>query len=409
MHILVINVFFAPNTYGGATIVAEEVAKSLVADHGHRVSAISAISRPDLQPYAVLKCAAGDIEHYQINLPQGRSAAALYQNADVSARILRIAEQIDPDLVHIHCVQDIGADCISALKAGGFPVVLSVHDFWWICERQFMIRPNGRYCGQSPVRTSACRGCVDDFAATRARNQMLKKLGEEADLITYPSEFAKTLSEASGFGVGQGAVLENGVRQPSAHFFEHQALRRAKDDRLVFGFVGGPSRIKGWPLLHRAFAGLGRDDFKGWLVEGSRDGSWWRSVDFSAMKGSWSVHPRFEQASIDDFYAKIDVLLFMSQWKETFGLTIREALSRGIQVIQTDSGGTTEHGAKDGVTLLPMDGRVEPLRRAIQKTLAQGQRELTPHPVASYADQANAFLELATPLLKKPHAVRSVA
>lgn len=409
MHVLVINVFFAPNTYGGATIVAEEVARSLVSDHGLRVSAISAISRADLQPYGVLKCAVDGIEHYQINLPTGRSAAALYQNADVSARILRIAEQIEPDLVHIHCVQDIGADCIAALKAGGFPVVLSVHDFWWICERQFMIRPNGRYCGQSPVRTSACRGCVDDFAATRARNQMLKKLGEEADLLTYPSQFALDLSEASGFGTGRGAVLENGVRTPGPDFFDAQARRRKGDPRLVFGFVGGPSRIKGWPLLHRAFSGLGRNDFKGLLVDGSRDGSWWRSVDFSAMKGDWSIHPRFEQSGIDEFYAKIDVLLFMSQWKETFGLTIREALSRGIQVIQTDSGGTTEHGASDGVKVLPMDGTVEPLRSAIQTTLRQGQRDLAPHPVASYADQANALLNLAAPLIRRPRAVRSVA
>ncbi|MEL7344445.1 MAG: glycosyltransferase, partial [Pseudomonadota bacterium] len=357
MHFLVINVFFAPNTYGGATIVAEEVAKSLVKEHGHRVSAISAISRPDLEPYAVLKCAVDGIENYQINLPHGRPPTALYQNPEVSARILRIATQIAPDLVHVHCIQDIGADCLPALKSAGFPVVLSVHDFWWICARQFMIRPNGRYCGQSPVKTSACRGCVDDFDATRARNQMLASMSEAADLITYPSQFAKDLSEASGFGLGRGMVLENGIRPPSRAFFENQAARRAKDDRLVFGFVGGPSRIKGWPLIHQAFAGLGRSDFKGWLVEGSRDGSWWDTVDFSAMKGEWAVHPRFEQDSMDAFYARIDVLLFMSQWKETFGLTIREALSRGIKVIQTDSGGTTEHGATEGVKILPMGGQ----------------------------------------------------
>ena len=94
MHILVINVFFAPNTYGGATVVAEELAQTLARDHGHQVSAISAISRDDLLPYAVLKCAVHGIEHYQINLPKGRGAVAHYRNAEVAARILKLAQTI---------------------------------------------------------------------------------------------------------------------------------------------------------------------------------------------------------------------------------------------------------------------------------------------------------------------------
>lgn len=409
MHVLVINVFFAPNTYGGATIVAEEVARTLVREHDMRVSAISAISRPDLQPYAILKCAVDDIEHYQINLPHGRSAEALYQNPEVAARILRIAGQIDPDFVHVHCIQEIGADCIRALKAGGYPVVLSVHDFWWLCERQFMLRPNGKYCGQSPIRIGACRGCVDDFGATRARNAVLRNLGEAADLVTYPSRFALELSEASGFATGRGIVLENGIRTPGPTFFERQAARRAEDERLTFGFVGGPSRIKGWPLIHRAFSGFGRDDFRGWLVDGSRDGSWWHSVDYGSMRGEWSIHPRYDQDSLDDFYAKIDVLLFLSQWKETFGLTIREALSRGIHVIQTDGGGAAEHGAKRGVTMLPMGGTAKPLRAAVAACLKDGQIDLDPHPVATYSDQAKALLAAVEPLLATTARIRSVA
>ena len=54
-HICVINVFFAPYSYGGATVVAEEVAHALVSDHGQRITAISALSRNDLIPYSVMR------------------------------------------------------------------------------------------------------------------------------------------------------------------------------------------------------------------------------------------------------------------------------------------------------------------------------------------------------------------
>lgn len=409
MHILVINVFFSPNTYGGATIVAEEVAKVLARERGVQVTAISAISRSDLQPYAVVKAETHGIPNYQINLPQGRRYQETYRNADVASRISTLVSQLEPDLAHVHCIQDIGADCIATLKAAKIPVVLSVHDFWWLCERQFMIRPNGAYCGQDPIRLSACRGCVPDFAAARTRHRALAALGELADLITYPSEFARRLSQKSGFAPNKGIVLENGVRTPGPGFFDAQADRRAKDARLVFGFVGGPSRIKGWPQIHDAFATIARDDFAGLLVEGSRDASWWRDIDISRMRGSWSIHPRFEQANMDAFYARIDVLLFMSQWKETFGLTIREALSRGIRVIQTDGGGTVEHNAAASVRKIPLSSGSKALRAALNAELDARQGPCDPVMVTTYRDQADALLRAIDPLVASPPVIRSVA
>ena len=45
-------------------------------------------------------------------------------------------------------------------------------------------------------------------------------------------------------------------RLPGPGFFEAQARRRAKSPRTVFGFVGGPSQIKGWPVMRAAFERL---------------------------------------------------------------------------------------------------------------------------------------------------------
>ncbi|MEL6168416.1 MAG: glycosyltransferase [Pseudomonadota bacterium] len=409
MHILVVNVFFAPNTYGGATIVAEEVAKRLAARPGIRVSAFSAIQRSDLPPYALVRTRVFGIDHFMINLRSERDYVDAYQNPSVSERLADLARDLKPDLAHFHCLQDIGADSLRALGRGGVPVVLSVHDFWWLCERQFMVRPNGAYCGQSPIDVGACRGCVDDHGRTVTRAEVLRSIGAAADLVTYPSRFAQELSERSGFAPGLGRVWENGVQLPSPDFFEAQTKRRTSDPRVVFGFVGGPSQIKGWPLLRAVFSGLGRHDFAGRLVDGSRDGSWWSDRTIAALDGDWTVVPRYDQATMDHFWSEIDVLLFLSQWKETFGLTIREALCRGIRVVQTYGGGTVEHEGGDLASFIPMGSGPEPVRREVMRAIDAGQVQGMAVPVTSFDDQAQAFLELVSDVLPKQRGLRTVA
>ncbi len=400
-HVLLLNVYFAPHSYGGATVVAEAVARQLVAQ-GVRVTAVSVMNRLDLVPYAVMRTEVAGITNYLINLPPGRTYVDHYDNSEVTERVDRLIEELAPDLIHAHCVQEMGAGPIEAAKQRGVPVVLSVHDFWWLCEFQFMIRPDGAYCGQNPVRIEGCRGCVDDLDLARDRVTRLKDIAGMADLITYPSRFARDLSVDSGFPGDRSRVWENGVTLPGAGFFQAQAARRAADSRLVFGFLGGPSQIKGWPLVRAAFEGIGRDDFAGFLVDASLTGDWWKGITISKMRGDWQIHPRFTQEGIDDFYAKIDVLLFPSQWKETFGLTIREAAARGIRVIQTASGGTTEWAGADPARMLTIGDGPAPLQAQIAEALDTPDAHPAPVAVTGYAGQARAFLDLVAPLVPQP-------
>ncbi|MDQ2090271.1 glycosyltransferase [Marimonas arenosa] len=404
IHILVANVFFAPYSYGGATVVAEQVARELVRQTSARVSVVSMVQDDSLVPYKPIKSQTGGIVNYIINVPRHRSYAELYDNPQVTQIVARLMDFLDPDLLHAHCIQDMGAGIFSAAKARDIPVILSVHDFWWLCDRQFMIKPDQSYCGQDPIRIEACRGCVDDFSAARTRRDYLLAQAAHIDLVTYPSRFALELSENSGFAPGKGVVWENGVRLPGPGFFEAQAARRARDGTLSFGFLGGPSQIKGWPLLRRAFSQLDRQDYRLLLVDGSLDGTWWEDVDLKTLKGDVEIYPRFSQDEMDAFYAEIDVLLFLSQWKETFGLAIREAVSRGIPVIQTDSGGTVEHAFADPSRLIPIGAGADALVSQLNAAFKQDHAGISPGTVSSFTEQALRFAELATPLIRKTKA-----
>lgn len=398
-HVLVVNVFFAPHSYGGATIVAEQVARALVRRGGFRVTAVSLCCRAGIADYAVLKSETEGIANYQINVPAGRSYGEAYDNPAITARIAELIHSLSPDVVHAHCLQDLGTGVITAARDQDVPVILSVHDFWWICERQFMIQMDQAYCGQDPVRIKECKGCVQNFWAAKTRFEHLQSIGNQAQLVTYPSQFAKNLCEKSGFASGRGVVWENGVRLPDKGFLKAQRKRREQDPRVVFGFVGGPSQIKGWPVIRAAFAGISSADFRVLLVDGSVDGSWWQGHDFSDLPGEWEVHSKYSQDDMDAFYAKIDVLLFMSQWKETFGLVIREALARGVRVIQTESGGSTEHGKIAQEDLIPIGPDPAPLRHQISQAIEAHPSQQAPQKIADFASQAAEFERLMSQVL----------
>ena len=96
-------------------------------------------------------------------------------------------------------------------------------------------------------------------------------------------------------------------------------------------------------------------------------GSWQDRANWD-IPGKLRFHPAYTSATMDEFFKGIDVLLFPSQWKESFGLTVREALLRDIWVIATDAGGVPED-CEDGVnaTVIPMTNDHTPLRDAIAK------------------------------------------
>jgi O-antigen biosynthesis protein len=68
-------------------------------------------------------------------------------------------------------------------------------------------------------------------------------------------------------------------------------------------------------------------------------------------------------------------LLFPTQWKESFGLTIREALARNVRVITTDAGGVIDDisPGRNGF-IVPFANSVEALKQAVLDTMQYYQR-----------------------------------
>ena len=81
---------------------------------------------------------------------------------------------------------------------------------------------------------------------------------------------------------------------------------------------------------------------------------------------SFEVVGAYTQDTIDQFFDGIDVLLFPTRWKESFGLTVREAIARNVWVIATDAGGVVED-IQPGIngTVIPFNDDGTALQEAI--------------------------------------------
>jgi glycosyltransferase involved in cell wall biosynthesis/SAM-dependent methyltransferase len=360
LNVLTANVFFKPQSFGGATIVAEEVAQRLATRGDTQVAVFTSLGQ-EREPYTLLRYEAGGLNALAVRVPERSDRALEHRNERMRECFAEALAAFRPDVVHLHCLQGISASIAQACLDAGVPYVVTIHDAWWLCERQFMVREEGKYCFQTKIDLKVCATCVPDIEFTLRRGQDLRPILLGARLLLTPSEFHRQLHIANGIEPARIRVNRNGVRMPKPGF------RRTEASRLCFGFVGGVGPIKGIDLIRQAFLEIDRDDYELTLVDNTLN------LGFSSVKREdWSlrggvrIQPAYKQSELDDFFGNLDVLLFPSQWKESFGLTVREALARDVWVIATDAGGVVED-IVDGVngTIIPMGSDHGPLRSAI--------------------------------------------
>jgi len=92
--------------------------------------------------------------------------------------------------------------------------------------------------------------------------------------------------------------------------------------------------------------------------------------DFFKEIPTAQIVPAYTQDTLDAFFETIDVLLFPTQAKESFGLTVREALARNVWVITTDAGGVVEDiiSGRNGL-IIPFDSDASSLEAAVLQTV----------------------------------------
>lgn len=371
-RVLGVNIFFEPRSFGGATIVAEQMERIINANGRAEYAMFTTLPSTDVHAYKVTRYQSSAGEVFAMGLPHENNQALQFDNPYPIGCFREVLRAWRPDVVHIHSIQGIGIQIAEVCQAEGVPFVVTLHDAWWICARQFMVNDKGRYCYQRKVDLEVCKTCVPHPAMNPYRQYRLHEVLTGAALLLSPSQFFSGIYADNGFDPARLRVNKNGIVKPRIYINRSAPSTRP----LRFGFVGGEGPIKGSALIKKALAGLPHTNYELHIVDNELNLGR-RSIFESNWKipGTFMAVPAYSQETIDEFFGSIDVLLFPTQWKESFGLSVREALIRDVWVITTDAGGVIED-IVDGENgdIIPLDDDGTALQTAIKRLLDAPER-----------------------------------
>jgi glycosyltransferase involved in cell wall biosynthesis len=305
-----------------------------------------------------------------VRLPGVQDPITDFDNPEMENVFADVLHAIEPDVVQFHSVQGLSASVVRSCQEMHIPYVVTVHDAWWLCPRQFMVRANDTYCFQTKINLRICQECMPGSLHLEQRFLMLQWALSKAAFVLSPSQSHRRLHIANGLPADRVLVNRNGIRMPT------QPRQRRASQVLRFGYVGGNAGLKGFHLIRKALEDISDSDYELVIVDNTLKLGY-SSIDVSdwRIKGPIEIVPAFEQAELDGFFETLDVLLFPSQWKESFGLIVAEALARDVWVIVTEGGGASElvvHG--ENGTVIPLVNDPSPLRDAIVDLLGNRRR-----------------------------------
>lgn len=339
-RLLFVNVFFWPQSIGGATRILEDSVRYLGEHYPDEFElyVLCADESPDpRQPYHIEQYWNGAALVTRIGVPQRPWSD--HEDPRIESFVRRFVHEYQIDLAHIHCVQLLTAAALRALCDSGIPTVVTVHDAWWLSVSQFLFSPQGEVIGPGWAEWAACELAGADS------EQRGKLLARRLDLMALLQRTSRVLAVSESFaavyraaGLTTIGVNENGVNELPA---VPQPRSRQAGAPIVIGFVGGMSAHKGYDLLRAIGRGASFRNLEFLIVD--------HAMDFGASRRSrWGDSRvrfvgRYPQTRVHELYAELDILAAPSLWPESFGLVTREALLAGVPVIASNRGDVGRH------------------------------------------------------------------
>ncbi|MEL0633149.1 glycosyltransferase [Pseudoalteromonas carrageenovora] len=335
--IALVNVFFPPQSIGGATRVLSDNFDILQKQYGDDFELVVFTSDDRCTtPYK--------LETYQ---HQGvivyRSTILFRENMDWHPKDENMYDLFEeflqleqPDLVHFHCVQRLTASVVEATKDNNIPYIVTAHDAWWISDHQFLIDqkdnvyPNGHPDMFAP-RVLPNNVSLSD--SIERINYYKELLNGAAKLLTVSECFADIYAQN---GYPDIVVNKNGISST----VQWQPKNTDYTENVVCAHIGGMANHKGYFLLKEAIEQQQPKNLEMLIVDHSKEQGY-------EHKSKWGNVPvtyigRVNQQGVVNLYQKIDVLFAPSLWPESYGLVTREAAASSCWVVASNMGGIGE-------------------------------------------------------------------
>jgi GT2 family glycosyltransferase/glycosyltransferase involved in cell wall biosynthesis len=338
---------------GGGTILPRQMAKALVR-RGHRVTVISTPPRqaPGRPAYWVEAREDDGVHVFEIfNRP------AIFNDPEHPERevddpamrqlVTHLLGELRPDIVHYHSFLGFSMKLADDVSRAGVASVYTSHNYWPICPRMYLFRPDLSPCG-------AIEGHCDCVPATAGYERRLEQgrqmLGKHVDRHLAVSNRVRELFVANGHDERRVEVLQ---QQPETVDWIWRRVGSQREpagplDRpLRIGFIGSLYPHKGLHVLVEALQALEPGEAEAHLFGGGSDGyiDGLRGLD---AKGLVTFHGSYETGELPQLLASVDLVCVPSVWEDCAPLVVAEALAARAPVVAGRIGGIPDF-VRDGV------------------------------------------------------------
>ncbi len=365
MNILQVIHGYPPYYMAGSEVYTWNLCRELA--RGHHVSVFTRTENSYAPTYEETVSFEEGVEVFRINKPlRDYTLRDKYLDERMDDAFRSVLDRVRPDIVHFGHLSHLSSQLpVIARREHGIPTALTIHDFWMLCPRGQLVRPDLTLCdGPSD---DACLLCwrtnlketvgIEDV---RAHRRHMRDVLEHIDLFLSPSH---TLER---FYLDQGLPPEK-IRY-SPYGFKNILAPSGRsvvgEGSLRLGFMGRVIPVKGIHLLLRAFTGTtGPATLDVWGSAGS-DRRWLEELTGDDPRVRFRGGYDNDQAH--EVLAGMDVLVTPSLWLENSPLVIQEAFMAGLPVITSNVGGMAElvHHRENGL-LFPL-GDESALRSLLQ-------------------------------------------
>lgn len=356
MRLLVVSAHFPPNFVSGGTLVPALSALEL-ARRGHDVHVLAGWigpGRADGETFdGELDAALGDAraaqpgaQHHTVpsvpvtwfvtNDAIDWGSRRNFDNPGAARAFGETLRRFGPDVVHFHSMQGLGAGLLVEAARRDVPFVVTAHDFWWWCGRQFLCDRDYHPC--CPTVVAGVCPCHVDRSWLEERTRFTTAALAAARWVVAVSESAADVVLANGVPPDRVVVLGNPVDDATTGRARARARpgpspgNGASRDEVRFVFAGGSDPMKGLPVLREALRTL--RGTPGWSADlygvpdgdGTPDGASWPNV---------RTHPSYAPSELSRVLSEADVLVVPSVMQETYSILTREALAVGVPVVTT--------------------------------------------------------------------------
>jgi glycosyltransferase involved in cell wall biosynthesis len=337
MRILHLSSLYPPHVLGGAERVVEMLAEGQVRE-GHEVAVAyiapgpgPAGERHGVKTFPIANPNLVWIEDIPFKPGPLRAInkALTVVNPRTTAAFARIVAHWQPDVVHSHSMVILPPTAWAKAKRAGARLVHTLHDYDMVCLKATLFK-SGHNCGKP-------------HAACDYSSRWKASYAHLFDAVVGVS--GAVLAEHADRGVlakvapDRRSVIWNGVGLEKAE----AAAKPPRTGPFTFGFIGRLMPEKGLDALLAACRAL---PSAGWRlrIAGKAPGE----NDYEQRAAGLPIEfCGFVEPGA--FLDTLDVLVVPPVWREPFGLTVVEAMARGVPVLGTSNGAVGELVEKSGL------------------------------------------------------------